>query len=51
MYLVAFVDITAMLTILRQYVTVGTLANETADCVPASAVATEERHYSTLVNV
>lgn len=35
----AFVDVTTMLTVLRQHVTVRAFANEAANCVPASAVA------------
>lgn len=45
------IDIATVLAILRQHVTVRTLANKTADRVPTSAVAAQKRHDSTFVNI
>lgn len=50
-YLVTLVDVATVLAVLRQHVTVRALANEAADRVPASAVAAQKRHYSTLVDI
>lgn len=38
------VDIATVLAVLRQHVTVRTLANETADRVPTPAVSAQKRH-------
>jgi len=40
-----------MLVVLRQHITIRALANEATDRVPASAVATQERHYPALVDI
>lgn len=45
------VDVPAMLAILTQHVTIGTLAIEGTDCVSTSPVAAKEGHNSALVDI
>jgi hypothetical protein len=40
-----------MLAVLRQHITIRALANEATDYVPASAIAAQERHYPTLIDI
>lgn len=45
------VDIATVLAVLRQHVTVRTLANKGADCVSTSAISAQKRHDSTFINI
>lgn len=50
-HLMTLVDIATMLAVLRQHVTVRTLANKAADRVAASAISAQKRHDSTFINI